>query len=59
VRAVLGRRPASKREVAVRLGEGGVERVEQFARFAAKEDVDVLGGARSAAYAKLDRDAGP
>jgi hypothetical protein len=54
---VLGRRAASEGEVAVGLGEGGVERVEQLAGFAAEDDVDVLGCARSRAHAQLDRDA--
>jgi hypothetical protein len=57
MRAVLGRCAATKREVAVPLGEGGVERVEQLAGFAAEDDVDVLGGARFRAHAKLDRHA--
>lgn len=57
VRAVLGRRAATKGEVAVRLGEGGVERVEQVAGFASENDIDVLRRARSRAHAQLDRHA--
>jgi hypothetical protein len=54
---VLGRRAATKGEVAVGLGERVIERVEQFGGFAAEDDVDVLGRARSRTHAKLDRHA--
>jgi hypothetical protein len=52
---VLGRRPATKGEVAVWLGECGVECVEQFAGLASEDDVNVFGCARSWAHTKLDR----
>jgi hypothetical protein len=57
VGTVVGRLAAAKREVAVRLGERLVERVDQLAGPAAKDDVDVLSGASAQAQPQLDRDA--
>ena len=54
---VVGRLTAEKAEVAVWLGERFVEPVDQFGGSAAKDDVDVLGGASAHAQPQLDRHA--